>query len=63
MKINVEEKEFYTAQQLAEKLQVNVMTIYRYINAGKLKGYKFGKEFRISASEFKRSLEANEVKE
>lgn len=59
----MEEKEFYTAQQLADKLQVNVMTIYRYINAGKLKGYKLGKEFRISAEEFKNFLEANEIKD
>lgn len=45
-------KEFYTAQELADKLQVNVMTIYRYIKAKKLKAYKIGKEFRIDKSEF-----------
>ena len=36
-------KEFYTAQELAETLRVNIMTIYRYIKAGKLKAYKIGK--------------------
>ncbi|HEY0908178.1 MAG TPA: helix-turn-helix domain-containing protein [Candidatus Paceibacterota bacterium] len=45
-------KEFYTAQDLAEKLGVNIMTIYRYIKAGKLKAYKIGKEFRIDKAEF-----------
>lgn len=45
-------KEFYTAQDLAGKLGVNIMTIYRYINAGKLKAYKLGKEFRIDKVEF-----------
>ena len=45
------EKEFYTAKELAEKLRVNIMTIYRYIDAGKLKVYKFGKEFRIDRKE------------
>jgi putative molybdopterin biosynthesis protein len=45
-------KEFYTAQDLAEKLSVNIMTIYRYIKAGKLKAYKIGKEFRIDKAEF-----------
>lgn len=45
---------FYTAEQLAEALQLNVMTIYRYIKAGKLKAYKFGKEFRIDKKEFER---------
>ncbi|OGG59540.1 hypothetical protein A3C89_01105 [Candidatus Kaiserbacteria bacterium RIFCSPHIGHO2_02_FULL_50_50] len=57
-----EEKDFYTAQQIAEKLQVNIMTIYRYINAGKLSGYKFGKEFRISVEDFETFLKENKVK-
>lgn len=47
-----QEKEFYKAEELAKKLQVNIMTIYRYIKAGKLKAYKIGKEYRISMSEF-----------
>jgi excisionase family DNA binding protein len=46
------DKEFYTAQELADKLGVNIMTIYRYIKAGKLKAYKIGKEFRIDKAEF-----------
>lgn len=46
------QKEFYKAAELAEKLRVNIMTIYRYIKAGKLKAYKIGKEFRIDKSEF-----------
>lgn len=46
------DKEFYTAQDLATKLGVNIMTIYRYIKAGKLKAYKIGKEYRIDQEEF-----------
>ena len=45
-------KEFYKAQELAEKLSVNIMTIYRYIKAGRLQAYKIGKEFRIKKEEF-----------
>ena len=44
--------EYYTAKEVAEKLSLNVMTIYRYIDAGKLKAYKIGKEFRIEKTEF-----------
>ena len=51
------EREFYTAQELADKLQVNVMTIYRYIKANKLDAYKIGKEFRIGRDEFEKFLE------
>jgi len=50
------EKSFYTAKELAEMLSLNVMTIYRYIDAGKLKAYKIGKEFRIEKAEFERFM-------
>ena len=53
-------EEFYTARELAEKLRVNIMTIYRYIKAKKVKAYKIGKEFRIDKNEFDNFL--NRVK-
>jgi excisionase family DNA binding protein len=55
-------KEFYTAKELAEKLRVNIMTIYRYINAGKLNAYKFGKEFRIEEREYNKFLDKAKTK-
>lgn len=57
---NMENKEFYKAEDLAKLLDVNVMTIYRYIKAGRLKAYKIGKEFRIDKVEFQSFL--NNVK-
>lgn len=51
-------KDFYTAKDLAEKLELNIMTIYRYIDAKKLKAYKIGKEYRIEKTEFKAFLES-----
>ncbi len=45
-------KDFYTARDLADKLGMNIMTIYRYIGAKKLKAYKLGKEFRIDKKDF-----------
>ncbi len=55
-------KEFYTAKDLADKLDVNIMTIYRYIDAGKLKAYKIGKEFRIDKAEFEAFLKRASTK-
>jgi len=55
-------KDFYTAQDLADKLSVNIMTIYRYIKAKRLKAYKIGKEFRIERSEFVRFLKNSSTK-
>jgi excisionase family DNA binding protein len=55
-------KEFYTAKNLADKLGVNIMTIYRYIKAKKLKAYKIGKEFRIDKVEFTNFLDKVKIK-
>ena len=56
------EKEFYTAFNLADKLSVNVMTIYRYIKAKKIKAYKIGKEFRIDKKSFNNFINKSLVK-
>ena len=58
----MKQKDFYTAKELAEKLSFNVMTIYRYIDAGKLKAHKIGKEFRIEKSEFERFMNKAKTK-
>ena len=55
-----QEKEFYLVEELAGKLRVSTMTIYRYIKAKKVKAYKIGKEFRIDQEEFNKFL--NKVK-
>ena len=55
-------EEFYTAEELAQKLRVNIMTIYRYIKAGRLNAYKLGKEFRIDKKEFESFLNKSKTK-
>lgn len=54
-------KPFYTARELADVLSVNIMTIYRYIAAKRLKAYKIGKEFRIEKAEFEKFLRKSKV--
>jgi excisionase family DNA binding protein len=56
------EKEFYKPQELADKLAVHIMTIYRYIMAKRLRAYKIGGEFRIDKVEFIRFLESVKTK-
>lgn len=51
-----QEKEFYKALDLAKLLEVDIMTIYRYIKAGRLKAYKIGRDFRIDKQEFQAFL-------
>ncbi len=55
-------KDFYKAEDLANSLEVNIMTIYRYIKAGKLKAYKIGKEYRIDKTEFEAFLKRASTK-
>ena len=59
---NKQEKEFYKAEDLAELLNVNIMTIYRYIKAKRLKAYKIGKEYRIDRKEFEIFLDKVKTK-
>ncbi|MBP6859699.1 MAG: helix-turn-helix domain-containing protein [Candidatus Magasanikbacteria bacterium] len=53
----IKEKDFYKAEELAKLLEVNIMTIYRYIKASRLTAYKIGREFRIEKNEFNAFLE------
>jgi excisionase family DNA binding protein len=55
-------KDFYTAQELADKLSVNIMTIYRYIKAKRLSAYKIGKEFRIARADFENFIRQAKTK-
>jgi excisionase family DNA binding protein len=54
--------EFYTPTEIAKKLRVNVMTIYRYIKDGKITAHKLGKELRIDVKEYERFLKSIETK-
>jgi len=46
-----------TIEQVAKKLQVSKMTIYRYIKAKKIVVYKIGKEYRIKEADLGKFLE------
>lgn len=61
-RIRMDKKEFYRAEELADTLEVSVMTIYRYIKARRLKAYKIGKEFRIDRAEFQNFLDRARTK-
>jgi len=58
----IKEKQFYKAEDLASLLEVNIMTIYRYIKGRKLKAHKIGREYRIDKSEFQSFLQRTSTK-
>jgi len=57
-----EQKEFYLIGEVAGKLRVSNMTIYRYIKAKKIKAYKIGGQFRIDHQEITNFLEKVKTK-
>jgi excisionase family DNA binding protein len=51
------EETYFTVEEVAERLKVSHMTIYRWIKAGDLGAYKIGGEFRITERDIQRFLE------
>lgn len=47
--------------EVADKLRISEMTVYRYIDAGKLKAHRLGKAYRITREELERFLETTET--
>lgn len=46
-----------TSEQVAQILQVHPFTVLKYIKAGKLKGFKLGRVWRIRESDMEEFLE------
>ncbi|WP_257875834.1 helix-turn-helix domain-containing protein [Thermoanaerobacterium thermosaccharolyticum] len=51
--------EYFTVKEVSEKLKLNIMTIYKWINQGKIKAVKLGDTWRISETEINRILNEN----
>ncbi|MGB9825529.1 MAG: helix-turn-helix domain-containing protein [Desulfofundulus sp.] len=48
---------YFTPQEISEKLKVDIRTVYRWIREGRLKAVKIGHFWRISESELNRLLQ------
>ena len=51
------EEKYYTIEEVAKTLKVVYLTVYRWIQDGKLKAYKAGKQYRINKSDLDRFIE------
>ncbi len=49
--------EFYTVEELADKLKVSEQTIRLWIREGRLEAYKFGRAHRVPGPALQRFLE------
>ncbi len=46
--INTMEEQFYSIEEVAKMLKVAYLTVYRWVQSGKLRSVKAGKQHRIS---------------
>lgn len=53
----MEKEQYYTIEEVAEMLKVAYLTVYRWIQAGKLKAVKAGKQYRIKKEDVDKFLE------
>ena len=53
--------DFLTVPEVAGRLRVRTMTIYRWIEAGKLPALQVGKHYRIRAGDLEAMLEDSRV--
>ncbi|PIR55582.1 hypothetical protein COU74_00390 [Candidatus Peregrinibacteria bacterium CG10_big_fil_rev_8_21_14_0_10_36_19] len=51
------QEKFFTTEQVATILQVHPFTILKFIKAGKLKGLKLGRVYRIKESDVNQFIE------
>ncbi len=51
-----------TPEQVAEMLQVHVLTLYGYIRQGKLDAIRLGRSYRIIPEDLTRFIESNRIK-
>jgi excisionase family DNA binding protein len=52
---------FLTPEQVAELLQINVLTVYSYIHQNKLSAIRLGRSFRIQQTDLDKFIENSRV--
>jgi len=52
----MEKEKYYTIQEVADVLKVAYLTVYRWIQDGKLEAVKAGKQYRITQSQINKFL-------
>jgi putative molybdopterin biosynthesis protein len=50
------EEKYYTIEEVAKMLKVAYLTVYRWIQDGKLKAYKAGKQYRVNEPDLDRFI-------
>lgn len=54
---------WHTPEEVAKLLKLDVSTVYRWLNAGKLGGLQFGKKWRIRDEDLRDFIEQQKAKQ
>ena len=57
-----QDEKFYNIKEVAKMLKVAYLTVYRWIQSGKLTAYKVGKQYRIERADLDNFLEKAKTK-
>ena len=60
--IKMVKEQYYTIEEVAKTLKVAYLTVYRWIQLGKLTAYKAGKQYRIKEADLGKFVESHKVK-
>jgi len=53
------EEQYFSIDEVAKMLKVAYLTVYRWIQSGKLSAYKAGKQYRISKTDLTLFMKGN----
>ncbi|MBU0708820.1 helix-turn-helix domain-containing protein [Patescibacteria group bacterium] len=56
------EDSYYSIKEVSEMLKVVYLTVYRWIQAGRLTAYKAGKQYRIEKSDLEKFIKKTSKK-
>lgn len=56
------EEQYYSIEEVSKMLKVAYLTVYRWVQAGKLKAFKAGKQYRISKENLSEFLKRYDAK-
>jgi len=54
---NMTDEQYYSIEEVAKMLKVAYLTVYRWIQSGKLNAYKAGKQYRIKKEDLDKFIE------
>lgn len=55
------DRQFFTPSEVAKELQLNLLTIYKYIRNKKLLAIMFGRNYRITKEDLDKFIESNKT--